>query len=252
MELVFEIILGLFIYWCIPTIWEKIDDLIYDIKLKINKRKDKKERTVKRHYNEYKKKKRKQEKWNKKHPILSMFIEFYDLLIRILWYRVPDYPTDVKLWIKTKYQRMVRGWANEDACDLNDHLSTIIKEACEWLKKNKTGLPSNCILKIVKTEIIKKYTDEKNFIIAERKWDDILFDIIWTFKIAKKINNSKWFYPRYKEYFTQKELKSYTKLCKDFSKDYPKDDYHVMTLEECEQYRKGWKLFQENFFNLYD
>lgn len=192
-------------------------------------------------YEEMKSKWKAEEQWIKSHPVRGWFIELYKS-IRGFFYRLPDVPYNIKWYILRIYQRSSRGWADSDAWGFDCYLARVIKEGCEWLRKNKHGCP--CI------EGYDSQTDE-GFDAMCKEWDRILENIAWTFAIAEKINDYNWRYPS-GEYFTDEEVISGQKFCNEMKKDYPNEDYHVMTREEVVRYRQGWVYFQQYFFNLWD
>lgn len=238
------------IYWCIPTSIEKIGNLIDNYKEK--KAKKMGENVELREWNseKYEKEKKEKEEYEKKYPIRAKIINFLIEMRRILWYRVPEYPYDIKRYIKMWYQRANRGWADSDVWGFYDYLAKVISEGCIWLRKNKQGVPCQTYPNV---KAIEAEDNNIHFKKAEEKWNKILNNIIWTFHIAQKIYNNNWIYPLYEDqYFTKEEKKKWKKWVKDSNKRFGTNNYHIMTKKEIDKYRKGWKYFQQYFGNLWD
>ena len=254
MDTILLILIGLFVYWLFATVCEKIGDFIDFCSEKIAKMQGKKATLHRIDFKKDKRERKQQKRWDEKHIIRATLRDALFTLRRVLWYRVPDYPRDIRLWIKTKYQRAKRGWAISDAWGFHYYLAEVIRDGCKWLKKHKHGVPMFCDRHNIIKKKIKGYSEDRNFKEAEREWDDIIEQIIWTFDVVTKIDGHHWFYPHGRTYFTDKELKTAQELCEDFRDDWPEDKhkYHVMTIDECKQYRKGWDLFQKHFFDLWD
>ena len=72
------------------------------------------------------------------------------------------------------------------------------------------------------------------------EWKRILSEIIWTFEVTSKIQEKDWCYcPLVKD---RRKHKKWAKKCK----------IHLMTKEECDRYKQGWKYFQQYYFDLWD
>lgn len=254
MNTILLILTGLFGYWLFATVCERIGDFVDFCSEKIAKMQGKKATLHRINFKKDRRESKKQKRWDEKHIIRATLRDTLITLRRVLWYKVPDYPYDIQRWIRDKYQRAKRGWAVSDAWGFDYYLSKVVSGGCKWLLNHKHGIPSSCDRhKIIKKKI-KGYSEDRNFKEGIREWEDILEQIVWTFDTVNKINDHYWFYPHGKAYFTNKELKQSEKLCEEFKEDWPEDahKYHVMTIDECRQYRKGWELFQEHFFDLWD
>lgn len=205
-------------------------------------------------FDTYREKRQKEKAWAKKHPILAVIKEAYDTAIRYGWYRLPDYPNNIKLWARTKYQRAKRGWATSDAWGFDWYLARVIKEGCQWLKENKHGIPMSAFDKNCPTDEYGGPTDEAHKI-AEKKWEEILGKIIKTFETAQNIQEKHWLYQKSSEYDV-KLANRFRRFQKKHRKEDPdifdESDGHVMTKKECLAYEEGWALFQEHFFGLWD
>lgn len=171
----------------------------------------------------------------------KLYWRFY----RVLIMRLRDLPSNIKYWIREKYQRSKRGWAISDAWGFDWYLARVIAEGCEWLKKHKHGCPH--------IEGFNEETDE-GFEAMQKEWDRILDNITWTFRTAQKIQDEGWMYPHCRDYFSDEEVVSNQKFCDKMNKrkDYWGHEHHVMTREEVEKYRQGWAYFQEYFYSLWD
>lgn len=141
--------------------------------------------------------------------------------LRYIIYNFFDIPKDIYNNIKWFIQRGQRGYAECDVWEFDVYLSETITNGLKDLKSQLHGFPCNFISK-----------DE---------WKSVLDEIIWTFEVAQKIINSEWVYLKSKE----RNKKSINIFAKEYN-------YHIMTKEECERYRKGWDLFKKHYFSLWD
>lgn len=202
----------------------------------------------------WEKEKKARKKWAKKHPILNFFLSTFETLQRVLWYRVAEYPHDIKWYITKAYQRAIRGWAVSDAWGFDWYLSRVIIEGCEWLKKNKHGVPMSAFKDIEATGEYGNHSDEE-FKKASKNWDNILNKIIKTFKTTQKIQDSHWYYQKSETYSNKEatKIRGINKKMRKGSSDlWKRNDLHVMTKKECIEYEEGWKFFQEHYFSLWD
>ena len=167
--------------------------------------------------NKFKSEIRKSIKWDKKHPVLAW--------LRIHFYRLPDLPRNIKRSIVSAIQRIKRGWSDRDTWELDYYLAKIIENSVYHLKKNVHGRPCD---------------------LTEGQWIDILNQIAETFWMARKIadgdlhlvEDSK---KRQEFQITLDKINKNSRL-----------NERCLTDKEIQRYKKGWKLFQKYFFNLWD
>ena len=167
------------------------------------------------------------EKWEKRekrikknHPV------WYKL--RYLYYNSKRMLEEIRLFprrIKWFIQRGKRGWADCDTWGLDFYLADIIENSIQYLKKNKYGYPND---------------------LTEGKWIDILNEISYAFYLSKKIIEMDLLLIR-----NPKKRKENNKHWEIFNKQ-NKTNIRCMTDKEIKAYDKGWKLFKEYFFNLWD
>lgn len=128
-------------------------------------------------------------------------------------------------YIKRFIQRGKRGFGNSDVWGFDYYLGMIISQGiakllkdgnCAWTKKD---------LKALKT--IQK-----------------------TFETVVRIHNDRDRYIPSKE-FTWKEYKRSVRVYKQLAKKYD-GKYHVMTLREVKRFERGFDLFKEYYFHLWD
>lgn len=225
---------------------------------KEEKKKEKKNKHIGSNYestmDKWNREEREQKKWDKKHKILAPIRNALITLRRVLWYKLDEYPNDIKFYIRRTYQRAVRGWAVSDAWGFSWYLSKVIIEGCEWLKKNKHGVPMSAFKDIKATGKHGEHTDEE-FKLACKNWKVILGKIIKTFKITQKLQDSHWYYQK-SETYNNKEAARNRRINKKMRKGssglWKRNDLHVMTKKECQEYEEGWQLFQEHYFGLWD
>jgi len=160
----------------------------------------------------------------RKHPILTKISRVYYRMIRFF--------EDIPLNIKTFIQRGKRGWANSDTWDFHSYLSEIICEGVKHLKKIQHGLFT--------------WTPGKTELEAENEQDCILNTIINTFELAKEISNGDVLYLPSKEW-SDKEYKKLKKW-----KEEHKYKNKILNKKEVEEFERGFDLFKEYFFSLWD
>jgi len=263
-----SVFLGFFLtlYWCIPTAWEKIEDLIDDYNDKRTMKKvkamtdeeldDYREDhplTTKYEPATWTEERKAERAYAKKHPILSFVRDALQTLARVLWYKVPEYPSDIKRYFRMWIQRATRGWAVSDAWGFDWYLARVIKEGCQWLKENKHGVPCGCMPNTLAVDMGEDNDEDMKKAIA--KWDKVLDTIIKTFETAENIQENHWFYQETKNYSIKraKEIRATNKKMKEEDPElFGKRGLYVMTKAECKEYEKGWELFREYFFNLWD
>ena len=167
----------------------------------------------------------------KAHPIYYFFFDLYN--------RVKNFITDIPMNVKIFIQRGKRGWSVRDVWGYDFYLAKIISEGLKHLKENGKGIPT----------YKKGKSDEK----AIKEWKNILDTIIKTFETAMKIANGDYHYIPSKK-FLWKDYKSMIKICADINKKYPNDlpKQKAMTKRESLEYEKGFNLFKEWFFALWD
>ena len=117
------------------------------------------------------------EKWHVKYitwPIGSAY--------RWLW----ELPYRIKYFI----QRGRRCWSDQDAWAIDYWLVEGLIPMLERLKREKLGIPSSMI-----KESIREAGDESGVdILAEQRWDNILGEIIYGLKCAKKLQDMDYDY----------------------------------------------------------
>lgn len=170
--------------------------------------------------------------FNKKEAFLQEICEDIYYTVKRWW----EKPGDISREIKWSIQRSERGWSDRDAWGAHYYIAQVVCDVCLWLRKNKQGIP---------TEVWKKNMPEGT---AEKEWDRILDEIIWTFDVAKKIGDHDWICPKDWEKYTIKEMK----IQRRYSESKHLRDMHWMTKDEIKRYNKGWKYFKKYFFNLWD
>jgi hypothetical protein len=192
--------------------------------LRINKNKEKINRTAYKTFDEMMVDLNKKDVWYK---------DLY-LTIRVKIEQFFDIPRDVYRFFKRGLQRWARGWADEDCWSIDGFLTSIIPPMLKRLKETKHGLPT--------------WAEDKTEEQAQKEWDDILDSIIYTFEVSKNISDSNLFYQPSEEW-SRKEANKYNKIWVD-GKYEPKP--RAMTLEECKRYELGWSNLKRYFFSLWD
>ncbi|MGD2071865.1 MAG: hypothetical protein PVG65_00040 [Candidatus Thorarchaeota archaeon] len=160
--------------------------------------------------------------------------------LRWLIYNLPDTPKDISREIKWFIQRGRRGWSDRDSWSIDWWLAEIMPSILKALKKSKQGTPFSCFSNPQKTHH-SKYEMK----VADRRWNKILDNIIYTFETANNILDNHWIYSSTKDYYT-KNAKEYRKCMSHL------EFIYIMSYQECKRFEKGQQLFWKHFFSLWD
>jgi hypothetical protein len=163
------------------------------------------------------------------------------------WWKHWLSPQTYFYYVKYKWQRANRGWADCDVWSLDGYLVEWMPDALRRLKATKHGIPLKCI-----SEEYDKNGDltEKSLEEGEKKWDGILDAIIEGFEANKRLHGPTDGY--------EKEVGPYPSWdLEDINKPKPEVDAWneaVKPLEARDQkkFEEGMKLFTEYFNNLWD
>lgn len=144
--------------------------------------------------------------------------------IRSAWYRYFwNFVSEIPLNVKTFIQRGFKGWAISDTWGFDYYLAKTISEGLRHLSKHA-------------------YRDTK--------WKKDMLKIARTFETAIQILENKRRYIPSKE-FTWAEYKRTLRFSKQMTRKFH-EKYRPMTLREAIRFEKGFDLFRENFFRLWD
>ena len=102
---------------------------------------------------------------------------------------IKNSPSEVK-WF---YQRGSRGWSDRSAWSIDTWLVDNLIPMLERLKNNKHGTPLSMFRKKDGVDKDGNSTDEAHRL-AEQRWDNVLNEIIYGLKCAKKIEDSDYDY----------------------------------------------------------
>lgn len=165
-----------------------------------------------------------------------------------------ELPGDTLTELKWRIQRSKNGWAVCDAWGAYHHIASVIKGTLEYVRDHKHGVPMQCFRKSDPIDKTGNHTDEamNN---AIKRWGKVLDDIIWTFNMIEEIDNHTVCFPYRNTYFTKVEIKKWEKFCEEMnSREDRLSEYNcrIMTRAEFKRYNRGWKLFKEHFFSLWD
>jgi hypothetical protein len=147
------------------------------------------------------------EKWYNKYFV----IPFHTFITTI-----KNFPSEVK-WF---YQRGSRGWSDRSAWSIDTWLVDNLIPMLERLERNKHGTPMSMYRK--KDGVSKNGipTDEAN-ILAEQRWNNVLREIIYGLKCAKKIEDLDYDYE-------DKELTK--RLTKSYQRSFELTGKHLFSL----------------------
>ena len=115
---------------------------------------------------------------------------------------IKNSPSEVK-WF---YQRGSRGWSDRSAWSIDTWLVDNLIPMLERLERDKHGTPLSMFRKKDGVDKDGNSTDEAN-ILAEQRWDNVLREIIYGLKCAKKIEDLDYDYED--KALTKKLTKSY-------------------------------------------
>jgi hypothetical protein len=102
---------------------------------------------------------------------------------------IKDFPSEAK-WF---YQRGSRGWSDRSAWSIDTWLVDNLIPMLERLKNNKQGTPFAMFRQKDGVDKDGNPTDEASVLAAQR-WDNVLREIIYGLKCAKKIEDSDYDY----------------------------------------------------------
>jgi len=160
-----------------------------------------------------------EKKWEKKHPVLTKFK-------RIWWwirYGIKNKIEEIPLRIRTFIQRGKRGWADSDSWSFDHYLANIIAGGVGNLIKYGHH-------EVHDSEAFKK--------------------IKKTFETAKKISEGDLIYIPSKD-FKWADYKRWKRTTKKINKKHKCKD-KVMTKRESIAFEKGFDIFKDQYFRLWD
>jgi len=126
-------------------------------------------------------------RWDKENA--KWYNKYFVIPFRSFIYDIMEFPSEVK-WF---YQRGSRGWSDRSVWSIDTWLVDNLIPMLERLKRDKHGTPSTMFRKKDGVDKDGNSTDEAN-ILAEQRWDNVLNEIIYGLKCAKKIHNSDYDY----------------------------------------------------------
>jgi len=97
---------------------------------------------------------------------------------------IKDFPSEAK-WF---YQRGSRGWSDRSAWSIDTWLVDNLIPMLERLETNKQGTPSTMFRQKDGVDKDGNPTDEAS-VLAEQRWENVLNEIIYGLKCAKKIQD---------------------------------------------------------------
>jgi len=165
--------------------------------------------------------------------------KWYNYVIWWVRYGIWNKVRDLSWQIPNIYSRMRRGWGKADTWEFCDYLSDVIVGGLKHLKKIKHGYPATFDSKTNKLEY------------NEKRWDKILDEIIWTFEVAQKMDDTIRYLPT--EEWSDKKYLRLCKIVKEINKKYPRLEQNtVLTKKESGKYEQGFRLFAKYFHSLWD
>ena len=153
---------------------------------------------------------------------------------------------DLKLWVKSKYQKLRYGFEYQETWNLYQSLATWVLPRLKHLKKNKQGIPSACF-DCEKYKTPEEQQSDGAMKDAEKRWDGILNEIIFAFEFYE--DDYKYLmacYPPDYDFGFDTDEKSYIVWNDNRAPDYTSYDAAEKRAKE------GLKLFAEYYANLWD
>ena len=165
--------------------------------------------------------------------------------LRDLYYWTCRFDIRDPYWeVKYFIQRGFRGWSDRDAWCPHAYIAKATYEMLIKVRNCHYGVPNTVTVKYQNIDsysccdCTSGYTCDA-LDIADNEWCNILDNIIYTFKLAHDITNG----------MNDKEIMLYDE--KGLSESMQKH-WTMLTKEETEKFWKGFDLFKEYFFSLYD
>ena len=121
-------------------------------------------------------------RWDKENA--KWYNKYFIIPFNSFIYAIMEFPSEVK-WF---YQRGSRGWSDRSAWAIDIWLVNNLIPMLERLERDKHGTPSTMFRKKDGVDKHGNSTDEAN-ILAEQRWDNVLNEIIYGLKCAKKIQD---------------------------------------------------------------
>lgn len=153
-----------------------------------------------------------------------------------MYYWVYRHITDLPYYFKHvrwSYQRVRYGICSKDTWGLDYHIANVMVRALLHLKENQHGIPASMLYNKSGKQV---YSDEE----AIERWNDILDNIIVTFDIVRQVHDNDLLIPESEEHRLELEYK-----CGFGS-------YRILTMEETKVFHRGFDLFKEYYFSLWD
>ena len=126
-------------------------------------------------------------KWDKENA--KWYNKYYVIPFHRFIYAIMEFPSKVK-WF---YQRGNRGWSDRSAWSIDTWLVDNLIPMLERLKKDKHGTPLSMFKKKDGVDKHGNPTDNADWLAAQR-WNNVLNEIIYGLKCAKKIDDSDYNY----------------------------------------------------------
>ena len=121
-------------------------------------------------------------KWDEENE--KWYNKYFVIPFRLSIYAIMEFPSKVK-WF---YQRGSRGWSDRSAWSIDTWLVNNLIPMLERLKKEKHSTPMSMYKKKDGVDKSGNPTDEAD-VLAEQRWNNVLNEILYGLKCAKKIED---------------------------------------------------------------
>ena len=145
---------------------------------------------------------------------------------------------DLCLYSKRTIQRAIRGWGDSDLWNMHCFLTDTILNMLVELKRVKGGIPATI------DPAIGKFTGDPDKDYDEKRWNNILDEMIEGFAILKKcdLGDLEWG----EQLSSNQKIKLQTSMRKRFP------SWTLTTREEEKKVANAWKLFTKYYQSLWD
>jgi hypothetical protein len=179
---------------------------------------------------------------NRKNGLFGLIWKlYYGLreLYYIVFYRFsPSYEVKKLYWF---FQRGFRGWASCDTWSFSGYIARVIKGGIKYLRDKKQGIPAEFFPEGMTHPEVEK--------VAEERWTVVLDEIIWSFDMADRVNNSD--VHMYIESWTEEKNIEMANSLKELAHKKGYEPDHYMTKAEYERMQNGFQLFIKHFWSLW-
>jgi len=158
---------------------------------------------------------------------LDKKVTWFDSVYYWVRHGVWNWLSDLQWRVPNYFERAWNGFGHADTWGFDNYLAKVIYSGLVHLKKHKHGSP------IVIPQKAGEWT-KKDYQVNDEAWDKIMDEMINAFRLAKEIGDGT------REFYLPKMNKKFRK------------EQKCLTRDEDRAMKRGFKLFTQHFFNLWD